>query len=153
MIRHFEQVWLKESWATYMESVWIQDHMSEDDFRFEMLENADAYMAECERYLRPLVHRHYESSWSLFDAHTYPGGCWRIHMLRAALGDQLFWSAVSKYLHAFQSKVVETDGTYWLVVVALSLLSDPSIHCDIRATYSTPIKTFAEHWRRSPVSI
>jgi hypothetical protein len=24
-IRHFEHAWLKESWATYMEAVWLED--------------------------------------------------------------------------------------------------------------------------------
>ena len=51
VIRHFEHAWLKESWATYIESCWLQDNMSEDDFRFEMLENAAAYIRETARYM------------------------------------------------------------------------------------------------------
>lgn len=36
-----------------------------DDFRFEMLENADSYMSETETYMRPLVNRNYASSWNM----------------------------------------------------------------------------------------
>lgn len=109
VIRHFEHAWLKESWATYMESVWLQDTYGEDTFRYEMFENAVSYIKETESYMRPIVTRKYDSSWSLFDSHTYPGGCWRIHMLRSILGDVIFWKGVRKYVSTYRGKTVETD--------------------------------------------
>lgn len=109
VIRHFEHAWLKESWATYIESCWIEDHKSADDFRFEMVENADAYIAETARYFRPIVTRVYDSSWALFDSHTYPGGCWRLHMLRRKLGEEVFWPAVTDYLERHKFQTVETE--------------------------------------------
>jgi aminopeptidase N len=92
-----------------MNQVWIEDHLSQDDFRYEMLDNAESYFNETKQYMRPLVNRKYDSSWSMFDNHTYPGGCWRIHMLRKLLGDNVFWSAVQKYVATFKGKVVETE--------------------------------------------
>ena len=56
-----------------------------------------------------MVQRQYESSWTMFDMHTYPGGAWRLHMLRKVVGDGVFWSAVRKYIAAFQGRVVETE--------------------------------------------
>lgn len=109
VIRHFEHVFLKESWATYIESVWLQDHFTDDDFRFEMLENADSYIAETNRYVRPIVTRCWDSSWQMFDSHTYPGGCWRLHQLRSIMGDNCFWTAVSKYLATYSQQTVEAD--------------------------------------------
>ncbi|KAI9494934.1 peptidase family M1-domain-containing protein [Zychaea mexicana] len=110
VIRHFEHAWLKESWATYMESCWLQDNLSEDDFRFEMLTNAHGYMKECNKdYMRPIVTRMYDSSWDMFDSHTYPGGAWRIHMLRAILGDEAFWAGVKHYVEKFSTKTVQTS--------------------------------------------
>ncbi|KAI3635629.1 hypothetical protein MIR68_006267 [Amoeboaphelidium protococcarum] len=109
VIRHFEHVWLKESWATYMESVWIQDHLTEDDFRYEMWINLQDYIAETESYKRPMVNRKFESSWSMFDHHTYPGGACRIHMLRKLVGEQAFWTGVRNYVAEFAGKVVETE--------------------------------------------
>lgn len=108
-IRHFEHVWMKESWATYMESVWIQDHLTEDDFKYEMFFNADEYIEETKRYVRPLVTRSYDSSWCMFDSHTYPGGAWRLHMLRYFVGDETFWNCVQIYVSMYRGKSVETD--------------------------------------------
>jgi aminopeptidase N len=74
-----------------------------------MFENGESYFAEAESYMRPLVTRKYESSWTMYDSHTYPGGCWRIHQLRRLLGDGVFWSGVQKYVRNFRDKVVETS--------------------------------------------
>jgi aminopeptidase N len=51
VIRHFEHAWLKEGWATYMEPCWLQDNVSEDAFRYDMLENHSSYTKECEKYM------------------------------------------------------------------------------------------------------
>ncbi|GAB5587813.1 hypothetical protein Unana1_02713 [Umbelopsis nana] len=109
VIRHFEHAWLKESWATYIESCWLQDNRSEDIFRNEMFESAYTYFEECDTYMRPIVTRKYDSSWDIFDMHTYPGGAWRIHMLRSLLGDAAFWSGVKSYVANFAQKTVQTS--------------------------------------------
>ncbi|KAL7752054.1 hypothetical protein RI367_002583 [Sorochytrium milnesiophthora] len=109
VIRHFEHAWLKESWAKYMESVWAEDHKGEDIARWYRYTLAQQYIAETKSYMRPIVCREYDSSWSMFDRHTYPGGALRIHMLRCLLGDDVFWPAVAEYLHTYQRCTVETD--------------------------------------------
>ncbi|KAL6074450.1 Peptidase family m1 domain containing protein [Balamuthia mandrillaris] len=119
VIRHFEHAWLKESWATYFESLWFQENSPSStstsspllpmEFQWEMFQNAEQYMRECnEQYVRPIVTNTYDSSWNLFDAHTYPGGCWRLHMLRHLMGDASFWGGVRAYLRDNLYSVVET---------------------------------------------
>ncbi|OBZ84302.1 Glutamyl aminopeptidase [Choanephora cucurbitarum] len=109
VIRHFEHAWLKESWATYIESCWLQDNASEDEFRYEMLQNSTSYINECGSYMRPIVTRKYDASWDMFDMHTYPGGAWRIHMLRKRLGEEVFWHAIQIYIERFYNKTVQTS--------------------------------------------
>ncbi|KAG2196317.1 hypothetical protein INT47_009312 [Mucor saturninus] len=109
VIRHFEHAWLKEGWATYIETCYLQDNVSEDAFKFEMLENQSGYTSECERYMRPIVTRKYDSSWDMFDRHTYPGGAWRLHMLRSLMGDEAFWSGVQTYIQRYAKKTVQTS--------------------------------------------
>ncbi|RCI02732.1 hypothetical protein CU098_010214 [Rhizopus stolonifer] len=109
VIRHFEHAWLKEGWANYIESCWLQDNRSEDEFRYEMFDNATQYIQECGSYMRPIVTRKYDASWDMFDMHTYPGGAWRIHMLRRRLGEEVFWSAVKTYIERFYNKTVQTS--------------------------------------------
>eukprot|EP00743_Colponemidia_sp_Colp-15_P011017 GILK01012226.1.p1 GENE.GILK01012226.1~~GILK01012226.1.p1 ORF type:complete len:869 (-),score=115.44 GILK01012226.1:273-2879(-) len=108
--RHFEHSWLKESWATYMEYVWMEEHVGTDMSQFDLLECAHAYMQEADtKYARPIVTRRYDSSWNLFDRHLYPGGAWRIHMLRRLLGEDCFWQGVRVYVAENQAKLVETE--------------------------------------------
>jgi len=107
--RHFEHSWLKESWATYMETVWQTDVHGKDRGDYDLHRNARLYMAEAARYVRPIVTRTYDSSWDLFDLHLYPGGAWRIHMLRHIMGDDAFWAAVRDYVGSYMGSVVETD--------------------------------------------
>jgi aminopeptidase N len=108
--RHFEHTWLKESWAVYMETVYFEETLGRDEADYELYSNAEAYMTEVEeRYARPIVTRVYNSSWDIFDNHTYPGGAWRIHMLRRIVGDDAFWAATRDYVKTFANRTVETD--------------------------------------------
>lgn len=107
--RFFEHSWLKESWATVMELFYAEDHYGKDAYDYHVMINAEQYFDECKDYVRPIVTRTYEHSWSLFDRHLYPGGSVRIHMLRRLLGDEAFWAGVQDYIKTYKGKVVETD--------------------------------------------
>jgi aminopeptidase N len=87
---------------------WLEDQVSQDEYRLEMFENGKAYHSECKSYMRPIVTRKYDSSWNMFDRHTYPGGACRIHMLRQILGEAAFWTGVQTYVERFSGKTVQT---------------------------------------------
>ena len=59
--------------------------------------------------MRPIVTKEYDHSWNLFDRHLYPGGSWRIHMLRKLVGDESFWAAINDYLTTHHKGLVETE--------------------------------------------
>jgi len=107
--RDFAHVWLKESWATYMESCWLGDTAGVDEMAWQLCEESRNYRSEADnRYVRPIVTREFDSTWDMFDQHLYPGGAFRLHMLRCELGDDDFWGGVSDYLANYAGKVVET---------------------------------------------
>ena len=109
VIRDYSHAWLKESWATYMESAWLGDVFGEDDLLHQIHEEKWAYMDEADkRYARPIVTRSFDSSWDMYDRHLYPGGACRIHMLRRLLGEEDFWTGVRSYVDTYQHQVVET---------------------------------------------
>lgn len=109
VIKDFGHGWLKESWATYVTALWIEDSYGQAAFQYDMFLNAEAYFDEADnRYVRPIVTRKFEDPWEMFDRHLYPGGSWRIHMLRRLLGDEKFWTAINDYIDTYQGKVVET---------------------------------------------
>ncbi len=108
--RDFSHVWLKESWATYMETCWLEDQKGKDEQLYDLWRNGGGYFDEADqKYMRPLVTRRYQSSWQMFDMHLYQGGACRLHTLRCELGDRVFWQAVQDYLQKFQNSVVETN--------------------------------------------
>lgn len=108
--RDFAHAWLKESWATYIETCWLEDTRGEDEKLYDLYRNAHAYFEESDsNYKRPIVTRKFESSWDMYDRHLYPGGACRLHTLRNELGDEVFWRALRDYVDTYMGEVVETD--------------------------------------------
>lgn len=108
--RDFAHSWLKEGWATYLESCWHEAQAGQDALDVDLWSNAEEYFSEVdERYSRPIVTRRYESSFDLFDRHLYPGAALRIHMLRKRLGEEVFWGGVRDYLTRHAGGLVETS--------------------------------------------
>lgn len=108
--RDFAHAWLKESWATYIESCWLEASSGEDEQRYNLYTDARLYFEEADgRYQRALMTRVYDSSWDLYDMHLYPGGACRLHTLRCLLGDEAFWGATRDYLTRYAHRVAETD--------------------------------------------
>ncbi len=109
VIKDYAHTWLKESWASYMESVWLEDTLGQDEAEFYRSEEVRHYRAEADgRYHRPIVTRHFDSAWDMFDMHLYPGGATRLHMLRRKIGDSAFWAGVRDYLAEFDGRLAET---------------------------------------------
>ena len=108
--KDFSHGWLKESWATYTEACWLDHDQGRDARDHDLWRMRQAYVRESkERYARPIVTRRFDSSWDMYDMHLYPGGAWRLHMLREQLGDDVFWPAVKDYVATYANRVVETD--------------------------------------------
>ncbi len=107
--RDFAQVWLKESWATYMESVWSEEHLGKNAKDWQLYQEKLEYLLEADdNYVRPIVTRKYDSSWNMFDRHLYPGGAIRLNMLCAKLSAEKFWSGVRHYARSHMGKTAET---------------------------------------------
>ena len=108
--KDFAHAWLKESWATYTEACWLDHDQGRDARDHDLWRMRATYVKEStERYARPIVTRRFDSSWDMYDMHLYPGGAWRLHMLREELGDEVFWAAVKDYVATYANRVVETD--------------------------------------------
>lgn len=98
---------LKESFATLISYEWAHAKHGHDEFQYRLDQASGAYQSEAASYTRPVVSRHYESSWQLFDSHIYSGGAWRLHMLRCFLGNEIFWAGVSNYIRKNMWQTVE----------------------------------------------
>lgn len=107
--KNWSQTWLNEGFATYFEAMYTEHDRGADEFRYEMLGNARAYMKEDQdKYRRPIVSPKYEDTSDMFDCHSYQKGSLVLHMLRWVLGEDLWWKSMKHYVTKHQRQVVET---------------------------------------------
>ncbi|MEZ4409675.1 MAG: M1 family aminopeptidase [Polyangiales bacterium] len=107
--RDWSHAWLNEGFATFFEHVDAEMKWGRDGYLYNLKEHAELYFAEDEgSYRRPIVCASWASPIDLFDRHLYEKGGWVLHMLRAELGDEVFFEGVAEYLRRHRGGAVET---------------------------------------------
>ncbi len=109
VIKHWSHAWLKEGMASYSEIMWTDHEYGAEDAAYYRLNEARNYLDEdSSRYRRPIVTHVYREAIELYDRHLYEKGACVYHMIRAELGDDLFWKAVATFVNDNAHKTVET---------------------------------------------
>jgi aminopeptidase N len=109
VIKHWSHAWVKEGMATYSEVMWTEHEYGKDEAAYYRLQTARSYLAEdSERYRRPMVTHVYREAIELYDRHIYEKGACVYHMIRAELGEELFWKAVQAFVQDNAHQTVET---------------------------------------------
>ncbi len=107
--RDWAHAWLNEGFATFMEAVWREADLGEDEYRYDIFEGLSAYLKEdSERYRRPIVCNVFRDPIEIFDRHLYQKGAAVLHMLRGELGEARFWRAIQHYVRQNAQRNVET---------------------------------------------
>lgn len=118
--RDWGNIWLNESFATYMEALYTQYHEGNDAFRFEMMKDQlKAQRQDREDYLRPIVDDHYRYPLQMFDSITHEKGAVVLDMLRNILDGtqeasqpasqkELLFRALKSYLIRYRARAVDT---------------------------------------------
>jgi aminopeptidase N len=108
--RDWGELWLNESFATFMEAAWTEHDRGRDAYLYEMYGNQQSYFQAWNSGVRrPIVTRLYYDPDALFDAYVYPRGGAVVNMLRFVLGEQMFWKAINHYVKKHQWQNVETQ--------------------------------------------
>ena len=109
VIKHWSHAWVKEGMATYSEVMWTENEYGAEEAAYYRLREARSYLAEDSgRYRRPMVTHVYREAIELYDRHIYEKGACVYHMIRAELGDELFWHAIQTFVRDNAHKTVET---------------------------------------------
>jgi aminopeptidase N len=109
VIKHWSHAWIKEGMASYSEVMWTEHEYSADDAAYYRLLEARRYFGEdSSRYRRPMVTHVYREAIELYDRHIYEKGSCIYHMIRAELGEDLFWRAVHTFVQDNAHQTVET---------------------------------------------
>jgi aminopeptidase N len=108
--KHWSQIWLNESFATYAETLWRERTQGHDEARFALFQDFLVYLREDQTsHRRPIVFNRYHYSEELLDRHAYEKGACVVDMLRSLLGDDAFFRSLAHYLKKFAFGVAETN--------------------------------------------
>jgi len=107
--RDWGHIWLNESFATFMEEVWMEHDKGEDEARTHFRTNLQLYLDADKRGRRPIVYNVYRKyGGELFDRHVYEKGSLVLNLLRFTLGEDAFWRAINLYLERNRGREVIT---------------------------------------------
>lgn len=93
------QIWLNESFATFMEMSYMLYAHGVNTSQREMEDNSQGYFDESKNYKRPMETNFYSNPGVMFDQHTYPKGGVLLMSLRKQLGNKLFYAGLNNYLN------------------------------------------------------
>ncbi len=145
VIKHWSHAWVKEGMATYSEIMWAEHEYDVDEGKYYLLQDARAYVSEDRgRYRRPMVTHVYREAIELYDRHIYEKGACVYHMIRAELGEELFWRAIQTFVQENAHNNVETVDLLRAIEHStgrnLSFLFDQYVyrggHPDFKVAYS-----------------
>lgn len=108
--KSWKHTWLKESFATYAEALWLEHAEGVSEARYSLIQERNVYLAEDrDRYRRPIVDDRYEFPVEIYDRHTYQKGALVLGMLRDVMGDEDFFRTLGHYAHKHEWQSVETN--------------------------------------------
>ncbi|HEY8560722.1 MAG TPA: M1 family aminopeptidase [Pyrinomonadaceae bacterium] len=109
--REWSEIWLNESFATYMQALWDEHEKGREYFLYaDVRANQQQYYQTWNQGVRrPIVTKYYTDADALFDTYAYPRGGAVLHMLRKHLGDELFFKSLNHYLTKYANQPVQTE--------------------------------------------
>lgn len=109
VIKHWSHAWIKEGMASYAEVLWTNHEYGANEAAYYLLNEARSYLSEdSSRYRRPIVTHIYREAIELYDRHLYEKGACVYHMIRAELGDELFFKTIRTFVQDNAHRTVET---------------------------------------------
>ena len=110
--RDWGQIWLNESFATYMQAMWTEKLKGHEEFLYsDVRGNQNQTLGAWNSgNRRPIVTKYYANKDAMFDTYAYPGGGSVLHMLRKHLGDKLFYKSLNHYLTTNKHQPVSTEN-------------------------------------------
>ncbi|MCC6279138.1 MAG: DUF3458 domain-containing protein [Saprospiraceae bacterium] len=89
---------LNEGFANYSEYLWLEHKHGKDEADFHEMQERQGYVFSAAGGGHPLIHFGYDNREDMFDAHSYNKGGAILHMLRAQIGDDAFFTGLQRYL-------------------------------------------------------
>jgi len=111
--RNLSYIWLNESFASYLMMLWDEESVGKDQLLFDvdMAKRHYIQFVHAQHTIRGLEHHYFDDANAIYNTeHTYLKGAVILHTLRAILGDEPYFRALSHYLHKHEfSNVISED--------------------------------------------
>lgn len=106
--RDLSYIWVNESFATYLQFLWDEEHGGKEALMLDNQTALDRYLeyVQKEHIIRPLEYYYFDKTSDIYnEEHTYLKGAIVLHMLRNILGDEAFFKGCSYFLdkHEFSN--------------------------------------------------
>ena len=107
--RDWDDVWLSEGFATYFALLFTEHDEGRDAFVDGLRRSRDSVLAT-EKKLpdTPVVHRNLSDMSKVLNGLVYQKGGWILHMLRAEVGTDTFWTAMRHYYRLYRDRNAST---------------------------------------------
>ncbi|MCA9283610.1 MAG: HEAT repeat domain-containing protein, partial [Phycisphaerales bacterium] len=109
--RSWAHIWLNEGWATYCSALWQEESGGREAYLDSIRGSFQVARRDTTDGEVGMVSTVYGSPNETFGRrpNPYPKGASILHMLRAMLGEELFFEGVRRYLERYGDQVAETD--------------------------------------------
>jgi aminopeptidase N len=100
-------LWLNEGFATFMETLWAENHFPKDQSEYERWISVREWFEQGNLWAKPIVRHDFDDS-SEFDGNAYGKGGLVLYMLRHQIGEDAFYRGLKHYLEVNRGKNVVT---------------------------------------------
>ena len=108
--KDWDDVWLSEGFATYFTHLYTEQFSGRDEF-VRALKNDIARIAEAQTKApaQPIIHRNISDMSTVLNRLVYQKAGWVLHMLRATMGTDRFWTGIREYYRRYRNLNASTD--------------------------------------------
>ena len=107
--RDWDDVWLSEGFATYFTLLFTEHDEGRDAFVDGLKRSRDSVLeAETKTTDTPVIHRNLSDMRRVLNGLVYQKGGWVLHMLRAEVGTETFWTAIREYYRRYRNQNAST---------------------------------------------
>ncbi len=108
--KDWDDVWLSEGFATYFTHLYAEQFSGRDEF-VRGLKGDIPRIVEAQRKTpdQPIIHRNISDMNTVLNRFVYQKAGWVLHMLRAAMGTEKFWTGIREYYRRYRNLNASTD--------------------------------------------
>ncbi len=108
--KDWDDVWLSEGFATYFTHLYAEQFRGRDEFvRGLKTDVATIVQAQLKAPDQPVIHRNIADMSTVLNRFVYQKAGWVLHMLRATMGTEKFWTGIREYYQRYRNLNASTD--------------------------------------------